>query len=96
MNEFVGRWKSVDPWQTEVLFEITEIDGACHVRAVDGSDDEEAEIYELRLSRESLMFAAHWSSGQFTKYRLRRLGEHVEAVFTYTGTTHFERDTRKD
>jgi hypothetical protein len=88
-----GRWVSVDKWQTEVAFEIESQDGIYSVRAIDEPDGEEAEIYDVKATGEHLTFAAHWSTGQFTKYRIRALGDQLEAVFTYTDTTHFTRRT---
>jgi hypothetical protein len=90
-HSLVGRWKCVDEWQTEVSLEITEHDGSYRVQAVDAADGEEAEIYGVQLIGDVLTFAAHWSSGQFTKYRARRIGDKLEVVFTYTDTVHFRR-----
>ena len=91
-RSLIGRWKSIDPWQTGVSFEIDKTDGAYSVCAIDGSDGEKAEIYDIKLVGNRLTFAAHWSSGQLTKYTLRPLGGDIEVTFTYTGRSHFQRD----
>ena len=95
----VGRWVSVDEWRTEIMFVISKRRGLFQVRAIDQSDGERAEIYGVNATRESLSFAAYWSSGQFTKYRLRAIGSSkgdylMEAVFTYSDTTHFRREKK--
>jgi len=67
-----------------------------HVRAVDQSDGEEAEIYDVKATAGALSFAAYWSSGRFTKYRLRVLQDgQLEAAYSYSDTTHFKRANRK-
>ena len=91
-NRLIGRWKSVDQWRTEVVLEITKVNGGFHIRAIDAADGEEAEIYDVQLVGEGLTFAAYWSSGQFTKYRAHPMGNQLEVVFTYTDTSHFSRD----
>jgi hypothetical protein len=92
-NPFVGRWIATDEWSTDVSLIITSRSGEMGVRAVDQSDGEEAEIFDVKLSKRELSFAAHWSSGQFTKYRLRQLrADEVEVVFTFTATQTFKRN----
>jgi hypothetical protein len=90
-NPFVGRWIASDEWSTDVSL-ITSRNGKMGVRAVDQSDGEEAEIFGVKVSKREMSFAAHWSSGQFTKYRLCPLrANEMEVVFTFTTTQTFER-----
>jgi hypothetical protein len=90
-----GQWVSVDERRTEVSFDITRVGGAYRVRAYDRSAGEEAEIYDVKTAGDRLTFAAYWSSGQFTKYRLRAVAGQVEGIFTYTDSTHFKRAVDK-
>ncbi len=92
---YSGRWVAKDRWQTEIAFTISKRGGKVTVTAVDQADGERAEIYDLKLRRDGLYFAAYWSSGQFTKFRLRPIGDdEIEVLFTYTGMSHFERQGR--
>jgi hypothetical protein len=87
-----GRWTAKDCWQTDIEFIISKRGDKVTVAAMDQSDGEGAEIYCVKLRRDGLYFAAYWSSGQFTKYRLRPIGDNeIEVVFTYTDTAHFAR-----
>jgi hypothetical protein len=91
-NPFVGRWIASDEWSTDVSLIITSRNGKMGVRAVDQSDGEEAEIFGVKVSKQEMSFAAHWSSGQFTKYRLRLLrANEMEVAFTFTATQTFKR-----
>jgi hypothetical protein len=64
------------------------------VRAIDQSDGEEAEVYGVKATNEALSFAAYWSSGQFTKYRLCPLWpDQMLVTFTYTATQTFKRES---
>jgi len=52
-------------------------------------------VYDVKLSRGELSFATYWSSGQFTKCRLRAMaGNTLEEVFTYTDTITLKRKAR--
>ncbi len=89
---FVGRWIASDEWSTDVSLVITSRNGKVSVRALDQSDGEEAEIFDVKITKRELLFAAHWSSGRFTKYRLRPLrNDEMEVVFAFTGTQTFKR-----
>jgi hypothetical protein len=91
-NPFVGRWIASDEWSTDVSLIITSRNGKMGVRAVDQSDSEEAEIFGVKASEREMSFAAHWSSGQLTKYRLRPLRvDEMQVVFTFTTTQTFKR-----
>jgi hypothetical protein len=92
----VGKWIASDEWRTDVSIVISRRGGAFKVRAIDQSDSEEAEIFGLKTTSRGLSFAAYWSSGQLTKYRLRALApDQLEAVFTVTSTSTFKRKPRK-
>lgn len=92
---FAGRWAAKDDWETDVEFEITKRGRSTKVAAIDLSDGERAEIYDVKLDGDDLHFAAYWSSGRFTKYRLRLLANNeLEAVYTYRATTQFARRTK--
>lgn len=90
LSPFVGRWIASDEWSTDVSLIIRRRDGKFAVGAVDLSDGEQAEIFGVKASKRELSFAAHWSSGQLTKYRLRplRAGE-MEVIFTHTVTSTY-------
>jgi len=91
-NPFVGRWIASDEWSTDISLIIASRNSKMSVRAVDQSDGEEAEIFGVKISKRELSFAAHWSSGQFTKYRLRLLRDaEIEVVFTFTAKQTFKR-----
>lgn len=90
--KIVGRWVAIDDWDTDVVFEFEIRNGAYTVRASD-SDGEEPEVYNVEEGEDHLTFALHWSSGRFTKYRVRSNGNQLEIVFTYTDTIHLKRQT---
>ena len=49
-------------------------------------------MFDLKQSKRELSFAAYWSSGQFTQYRLRLYGDtEVLVTFTFTNTVTFKR-----
>ena len=88
IQHLVGRWIAADEWVTDVALIVSNRSGKIRVRALDQSDGEEAEIFDLKIAKSGISFAAYWSSGQLTKYRLRALGDgQMEAVFTVTATT---------
>jgi hypothetical protein len=91
----IGRWVAADPWATDVSLILSRRSGKLNVRAVDQSDGEEAEVMGLKITKDTVTFAAYWASGQLTKYRLRAISAGLEAVFTVTATTTFQRVTRK-
>ena len=89
--KLAGRWVALDEWDTQVVFDFKIQNGTYTVRAID-SDGEEPQIYDVREENNYLIFAIHWSSGQFTKYRVGSVGDKLEVVFTYTGTIHLKRE----
>jgi hypothetical protein len=95
IEPMIGRWVAADPWATDVSLIISGRGGKVRVRAVDQSDGEEAEVMALQTTKDTLSFAAYWSSGQLTKYRLRNTAGVVEAVFTVTATASFKKAAPK-
>ena len=96
IQHLIGRWIAADEWTTDVELIVSNRGGKIRVRAKDQSDGEEAEIFDLKVTKSDISFAAYWSSGQLTKYRLRALGNgQMEAVFTVTATTTFERSAKR-
>ena len=91
----IGRWAAADEWATNVELIISSSGGKIRVRAVDRTDGEEAEVMEVKTTKDTITFAAYWSSGQLTKYRLRSIGGELEAVFTYSATCTFLKATPK-
>jgi hypothetical protein len=89
---WVGRWICVDQWNHDTVIIISKKDDRLNVQVFDPNDGEEAEIYDPRLVGEVFLFSAYWSTGQFTKYRIRQLSDQLEIIFTYTDTTHYKRD----
>ncbi len=94
VDSLVGRWVACDDWATMIAFVISKRNGSFRVRAIDQSDGEEAEIYGVKSTNEALTFGAYWSSGQFTKYRLRPMElDQMEVVYTYTATQTFKQES---
>jgi len=91
-SPFLGRWVALDEWDTAVVLEITKRGKSIRVKAIDSTDGEEAEVYKVRTTNRLISFGTLWSSGQFTKYRLKTFGEDgIEVNFTYTDTMRFKR-----
>lgn len=90
--KIAGRWVAIDDWDTDVIFEFRVQNGTYTISAVD-SDGEEAEVHDVKEDEDHLMFALHWSSGQFTKYRVKSCGDRLEIVFTYTDTIRLKRQS---
>ncbi|CCB63261.1 MULTISPECIES: hypothetical protein [unclassified Hyphomicrobium] len=92
LSRLLGRWICMDEWSTWVAIEIEWVPGQrISVRATDTNDSENAEIYDVKFEGEVLEFAAHWSTGYFTKYKVRALGHHMEVTATYTRVDHFKK-----
>ncbi|HEX3666330.1 MAG TPA: hypothetical protein VHU23_13985 [Rhizomicrobium sp.] len=92
ITQLMGRWVAADPWESDVSLITSNRGGKVRVRAVDQSDGQEAEILGLRVTTQEITFSAYWSSGQLTKFRLRKLldGE-LEARYTFTSTTTYKK-----
>src|SRR5580692_8259662 len=89
---FHGTWIAKDDRATDVEIKIAKRGPKVVVKARDSSDGEIAEIYDVKSSANELRFCALWSTGQFTKYRLRSFGiDEIEVNFTFTGTDFYRR-----
>jgi hypothetical protein len=66
------------------------------VSAIKGSSGELAEIQGLSYGNDEVRFAAHWSSGQATAYRLLLSDGRLVAHFTFSDTEYFTRDLNSD
>jgi len=75
-----------------VTIEVELLDDRFVVRVIADFDGELAEIQDLANKGNELRFAAHWSSGQTTSYRLQRSNDRLEVDFTSSETAYFERD----
>jgi hypothetical protein len=95
LSPLIGRWVAADQWATSVELIISSSEGKVRVRAVTPADAEEAEVMNLKTAGDTITFAAYWSSGQLTKYRLRAIGDEIEAVFTYIDTCTFVKSASK-
>ena len=95
LSPLIGRWVAADHWDTDIELIVSSSGGKIRVRAVNSIDGEEAEVMNLKSAGDTITFAAYYSSGQLTKYRLRAIGDELEAVFTYTDTCTFVKSTAK-
>lgn len=92
-RKLAGRWVAFDEWTTDVMFVIRAAKGGFRVNVVDRWDGEKAEVFDVKATKTTLSFAAYWSSGQLTKYRLRLLrDDQIEVVYSYTATNTFRRE----
>jgi hypothetical protein len=82
----VGTWASADAFASDVEYIVSAVGDELTVRAIDKTDREEADIFEVHWDGEILTFAAYWnSSGRFA--RCRFLAQSQDIVnFTYTYT----------
>jgi hypothetical protein len=84
--------------ESEISIEILKSGTSYTVRAIDQHDGEEAEVHGVVHGvvgdMETLAFGAYWSTGQFTKYKLRLIGSEMEATYTYTDITYYKRDNK--
>lgn len=93
-HPLVGSWVSSDKYATEVEFAISRNGDEFSVRAIDRSDGEEAEIYDVKWDDIVLSFAAHWSTGRFAKYRLVATSRtQIDVICTFTLTEIWHRKT---
>jgi hypothetical protein len=96
--DFIGRWVCVSEWYSEISLEIAKSTTIYSVRATDQSDGEEAEVYDVVHSvvgnMGTLAFGAYWSSGQFTKYKLRIIDSEMEVTYTHTDIAYYKRDDK--
>jgi hypothetical protein len=93
--DFSGRWVSGSDWETEVVFVIAKRKGTYQITATDEWDGEKGEVHGIEAGAGTLRFAVYWSTGRFTKYRLRLLTDDtVEMTLTHTATLHYRRAAR--
>jgi hypothetical protein len=96
-RKLAGRWVAFDEWATDVKFVIRSVKGGFRVNVVDRWDGEKAEVFDVKATKTTLSFAAYWSSGQLTKYRLRLLrDDQIHVVYSYTATNTFRRERADD
>ncbi len=70
-HPLIGTWVNGDEYVSEIEVEVFPVGEGFGVRAVDGYDGEEAEVYDVKWNGEALSFATHWpSTGRFVKVRL--------------------------
>ena len=96
MEDFVGRWTAGNDRHTTATIEIKIVDGHLVVCAIDGSSGELAEIQDLAHGNDEIRFAAHWSSGKTTAYRLLLSDGRLVVHFTFSDTDTFTRDLNAD
>ena len=89
----VGTWKNNDEYESEVEFTVTRAGDSYAVRACDGFDGEEADVFETAWDGSVLSFAAHWNStGRFARYRLLLLSPNrIRVTYTYTDSERYQR-----
>ncbi len=96
IEDFVGRWVAGNSRRTNVTIEITIVNDKVVVRAIDNCEGELAEISDVDRDGNELRFAARWSSGKATSYRLRVVNGQLVVDFTVSDTEHFTRDLNPD
>ena len=96
VEDFVGRWTGGDDWRSATTIEVEVVDDHLVVRVIADSDGELANIQDLTHSDQELRFAAYWSSGQRTTYRLQRSGDGLEVHFTFSDVANLKRDVNPD
>jgi hypothetical protein len=86
MEWFVGSWIGPDEYTSEVIYTVALVGGELSVSAVDPSDGESAEIFEIAADDSNLRFRTAWrSTGRECACVLRRLSDtEAELTFTYT------------
>jgi len=88
MNPFLGTWVGPDEYTAEVEYSVFEKSGEVVVQAVDPSDGEAADVSEVQLSNNELVFTVLWpSTGRIAKCRFR-LATRGEVILTFTFTDH--------
>lgn len=82
----VGTWFNGDEYETEVEYIVSYVRGSFAVRAVDRSDGEEGEVYDVKWDGNALSFAVYWNStGRLVKARLLTISRNrVDYTYTYT------------
>ena len=86
----VGTWSSHEDQISLVRYQVAITDGHPSVSAVDGHDDEQAEVSDVRWDSKTreLLFTCYWpSTGRLAKCRFLRGGANT-VHFTYQYTDH--------
>jgi len=96
-DSLVGTWVNGSEYASEVQFTITRSGDSYAVRARDGYDGEESEVFDTAWNGEVLSFAAHWkSTGRFARYRLLLLSTNrLDVTYTYTDNEMYHRKATK-
>jgi hypothetical protein len=86
VHTLVGTWVDGNEHGSDVEYQVSSAGPVFTVRAVDGYDGEEAEVYDVGWDGQILSFAAHWpSTGRFVKCRLQVLSRNrVDLTYTYS------------
>ncbi|RWH74621.1 DUF1835 domain-containing protein [Mesorhizobium sp.] len=96
MEDFVGRWIAGNDQHATTTIEIKIVDGHLVVCAIDGSSGELAEIQRLTYGNEEVRFAAQWSSGKTSTYRILLSDGRLVVHVTLSRTDYFKRDLNPD
>lgn len=86
MSVFAGTWVGPDEYTAEVEYTVSLADGRVLVTAIDPSDGEVAEVFDIDSGPGLLAFRTRWpSTGRECACTFRLLsGDRVELTFTYT------------
>jgi len=86
----IGTWSSLEAGISQVKYQVLVTDGRPSVSAIDGYDNEQAEVSDIRWDSRAreLHFTCYWTStGRFAKCRFQLDGENT-VRFTYQYTDH--------
>jgi hypothetical protein len=87
-SDLVGVWSSHEGDVSQVRYQVEILNGRPCVHAVDGYDNEHAEVSDVRWDSKTreLKFTCYWSStGRLAKCRFARAGANtVQFVYQYT------------
>lgn len=97
LGPFVGVWRSVGDFGSQVEYHVQKKDSGYAVSARDASDGELANVFEEKWDASAcvLTFAVHWNStGRFARCRLHfDAADRVELTYTFTDTEPLVRKT---
>jgi hypothetical protein len=98
-HPLIGTWVSVDVLDEDVEYIISRHGKAFSVRAVDRSDNDEADVYDVKWDKEKsvLSFATHWNStGRFVRCRLMvQAADQIDFTYTYTAKDILKRKSKR-
>lgn len=85
-DPFIGKWSSSDGF-SDVIVTISIEANEYNISVIDSSDDELAEVYEIKTKDGALFFKVHWpSTGRFIKYQFTSLPNgNIGVNYTYSG-----------